>query len=102
MSNSSRAAVAEDVDILQHIAVTVPCATCGEHYEVTLRQVLVSHQLLHHGCQTDDDTECPPLTYAALGNESAIRDLARSWDRVVQDVRATGFELSICRPVLSH
>ena len=91
-----------ELDLLQYIAVRVPCATCGQHYDVNLRQVLLSQQMLHEGCPTPSETECPPLTYAPLANEAALHEFERSWTRLLHQVRAAGFELTVCRPLLSH
>jgi hypothetical protein len=84
------------------VAVRVPCGTCGRYYDVTLRQVLLSQTVLHAGCPASGGTECPPLTYAAVADEAAVRDFERSWNRVVQQVRAIGLSLTLCRPSLSH
>ena len=89
-------------DILQQVAVRVPCASCGRHYEVTLRQVLMSQDMLNAGCPVCSETECLPLTYAQLADEAALRDLERSWARVAQVVRAAGLDLTLCRPPLIH
>lgn len=96
------AAPSVDLDLLQHIAVRVPCAACGQYYDVSLRQVLLSQAMLHEGCPSCSETECPPLTYAALANEAALVDFERSWSRLFRQVRKTGFELTVCRPLLSH
>lgn len=90
------------VDLLEFVAVRVPCAACGQHYEVSLRQVLLSQDMLHEGCPVCTETECLPLTYAALANEDAVRDLERSWARLSELVRTSGFDLTVCRPLLSH
>jgi len=42
------------------------------------------------------------LTYAALADEAALRDFAQSWSRLLHKVQTAGFELTVCRPVLSH
>ncbi|MCC7415571.1 MAG: hypothetical protein IT176_00405 [Acidobacteria bacterium] len=93
---------APGLDLLQYLAVRVPCAACGQHYEVSLRQVLLSQDLLHEGCPIHTETECLPLTYAALANEGALRDLERSWALLLDRVRMGGFDLTVCRPPLSH
>ena len=89
-------------DILQQVAVRVPCASCGRHYEVTLRQVLMSHDMLNDGCPVCSETECLPLTYAQFADEAAVRDFERSWARVAQVVRTAGLDLTFCRPPLVH
>lgn len=93
-------ATANDVDLLQHLAIQMPCEVCGQHYAVTLRQVLLSQMMVHVGCSAEG--ECPPLTYAALANEAALRDLERDWSRVLNSVRTLGLELAVSRPILSH
>lgn len=90
------------LDLLQHLAVRVPCGACGHRYDVSLRQVLLSQDMLHDGCPVCAETECSPLTYAALANEEALRDFARSWGRLRDLVHTAGLELTICRPILSH
>lgn len=90
-----------DLDLLQHLAVRVPCEACGQFYSVSLRQVLLSQQMLHRGCPAED-SECPPVTYAALANETALHDLERSWSRVLREVRMLGLELTVTRPLLSN
>ena len=91
-----------NIDLLEYVAVRVPCASCGQHYAVSLRQVLLAQDMLHEGCPVCTETECLPLTYAALANEDALRDLERSWSRLVERVHAAGFDLTVSRPVLSH
>ncbi len=91
-----------DPDILQHVAVKVPCGSCGQHYEVTLRQVLLSQEMLHEGCPSSSEPECPQLTYASLANETALRALERSWKGVLDQADEMGFTLTFCRPALSH
>ena len=91
-----------DLDLLQQIAVSVPCASCGQHYSITLRDVLMSQDMLHEGCPVCHDTECLPLTYAALADEAALRDFEQSRSRLLHKVQARGFELNVCRPILSH
>ena len=88
--------------LLQHVAVLVPCAACGQHYSVSLRDVLLSQDMMHEGCPVCHETECLPLTYAALADESAVRELDQSWRQLRQKVQTAGFELTIRRPVLSH
>ncbi len=90
------------LDLLQQIAVSVPCSACGQHYNITLRDVLMSQDMLHEGCPVCHETECLPLTYAALADEAALRDFEQSWSRLLHNVQAAGLELTVCRPILSH
>src|SRR5579884_81794 len=89
-----------DLDLLQQIAVSVPCPSCGQHYNITLRDVLTSQDVLHEGCPVCHETECSPLAYAALADEAALRDFEQSWSRLLHTVQVVGFELTVCRPVL--
>ncbi len=47
------------MDILEAVEVELPC---GGLYEVTLKQILLSQQMIHEGCPVPADyaTECPP------------------------------------------
>jgi hypothetical protein len=91
-----------DFDILENASVMMPCGACGEHYPVTLREILLAQERLHAGCPAGGEEECPPLTHAALAEESALRDLVRSWTRVIRQVEAAGFELTFRRPPMRH
>ncbi len=91
-----------DLDLLQHVAVSVPCAACGQRHGVSLRDVLMSQALVHEGCPVPHETECLPLTYAALADEAALREFEQSWSRLLQTVRANGFDLTVRRPILSQ
>lgn len=91
-----------DIDILQYVSVSVPCPGCGQHYDVPLRQILVSQQMLHEGCPVASDTECPQVTYAVLANEAILEDFQRSWARLVAQIRHSGFDITVSRPLLSH
>ncbi len=96
------AASTDDVDILQYVSVKVPCAGCGSHYEVPLRQILVSHQLLHEGCPVTSETGCPQVIYAALLNEAVLREFERSWSHLIAHVRDGGLGVEVSRPLLTQ
>jgi len=103
MATQSAAAAIEPValDLLQPVAVPVPCAASGQHYTVSLRDVLLSQDMRHEGCPVCHETECL-LTCAALADEAAVRDFERRWLQLLRQVRADGFDLTIRRPILSH
>ncbi len=104
MATQSAAAPTEPIalDLLQHVAVLVPCAACGHRYTVSLRDVLLSQDMMRDGCPVCHETECLPLTHAALADESALRAFDQSWSRLRQKVHAVGLDLTIRRPLLSH
>ncbi len=91
-----------DIDILQYVSVSLPCPACGQHYDVPLRQVFLSQQMLHEGCPVAAETECPQVTYAVLVNEATLGEFQRVWTRLVAQVRQSGFDVTVSRPLLSH
>ncbi len=99
---SAKSIGSAELDILRHVSVSVPCPACGQHYGVTLRQVLLSQQMLHEGCPVANETECPQVTYSALADETALREFERAWKRIVGAVETSGLELQLTRPVLAH
>jgi hypothetical protein len=91
-----------EFDILEYASIMVPCDACGDQLPVSLREVLDAQERLHAGCTSQDERECPSLTHAALAEESALRDLARSWRRVMSQVEATGFDVAFRLPRRRH
>jgi hypothetical protein len=83
------------MDILEAVAIELSCVACGSPYEITLRQVLLSQQMLHDGCPVPPSytTECPPLYYADLVDHDLIRDLERIWLQIETSARAAGGKL---------
>jgi hypothetical protein len=82
-------------DLLESAAVRVPCAACGEHYEISLRKVLLSQRMMHDGCPVHTETECSPVFNAPLADGDAVRDLERSWSRLSTLLRDRGLELTL-------
>jgi hypothetical protein len=74
------------MDILEAVAIELRCVSCGAHYEIALRQVLISEQMLHEGCPVPMQftNECPPLYYADLVGRDLILELERVWLRLEQ------------------
>ncbi|MBZ0169151.1 hypothetical protein MELA_00151 [Candidatus Methylomirabilis lanthanidiphila] len=83
------------MDILEVIAVELPCNACGDRYEVTLKQILLSQQMLHDGCPIPAHytTECPPLHYADLADRELIEGLNRTWLELEARVGRVGARL---------
>jgi len=81
------------MDILGAVAVNVRCHSCGNEYQVPLRQALLSHEMLHDGCPLSDERECPPLFWAQLMDEQLIRELQSIWNRLEDKARKAGGEL---------
>lgn len=63
------------MDILEKVAIEFPCKACGGRYEVTLKQVLLSQEMLHEGCPVQIVDECPPLVYSGLADQEIIQEL---------------------------
>lgn len=62
------------MDILEAVTVMMPCCACSNQYELTLKQVVLSHQMLHEGCPVTDERECPPLFWSHVVDEELARD----------------------------
>ena len=87
------------MDILEAVAVELQCVACGARYEITLRQVLISDQMLREGCPVPDQftNECSPLYYAALVESGLIQELEQIWLRLEERVPAAGGKLVLRR-----
>ena len=86
------------MDVLKAVAVEFPCSVCaGDTYAVTLRQILISQDLLlHEGCHRPDlETECPPAVFARLLADELILAFEQVWQRLEDETRRAGGTLSI-------
>ncbi len=81
------------MDILGRVAIRMRCQGCGDTSEVSLRQVLLSEEMMRNGCPVTAQTECPPLAYAHLADVGPLRDLERVWSRLTQAVEGAGGNL---------
>lgn len=81
------------MNILDTVGITLPCHSCGNTYQVPLRDVLLSHTILHEGCPVRQETECPPVFQSRLFERKDIEELQRTWNRLEQRARADGGEL---------
>ena len=85
------------MDILEFVAIEIPCVACGGRYEVTLKQVTLSQKMLHEGCPIRVETECPPLAQSGLVDQELIQELQDIWGRLEEKVHGTGGELKLRR-----
>lgn len=83
------------MDILDVVAVRMPCGSCSLQYEVTLKQVVLSHQMLHDGCPVSDERECPPLYWSHVVDEDLARELQGIWSRLEDRAHQAGGELKL-------
>ncbi len=81
------------MEILNSIGIRICCPNCGEAYTVPLRDVLLSHELLHEGCPVSEETECPPLFQSRLASRPAIEALARAWRDIEERAQEYGGQL---------
>lgn len=81
------------MDILSVAAIRLPCSWCGESYEVPLRDILLSHKIMHEGCSVAEETECLPVFHSRLASEWAIKALDQAWRRLERRAAADGGEL---------
>src|SRR5512144_144163 len=88
------------MNILDAIGIRLSCKSCGQTYEVPLRDIMMSHDLLEHqGCPISEDTECPPLAQIFLAEDKDISDLKGAWQRLQERARKDGGELVLmCGP----
>ena len=85
-------------DILEIVAIEIPCSACGGRYEVTLKQVALSQQMLHEGCPVQVVDECPPLAYSCLVDQELVQELEKVWVRLEEKGRGASGELKLhCR-----
>jgi len=80
------------MDILERLAIEIPCSACGGRYEVTLKQILLSQEMLHEGCPVQVVDECPPLAYSGLVDRQIIQELQTVWGRLEEEARGAGGE----------
>lgn len=91
------------VDILEHVALDVPCASCGDDYSVPLRHVLLSQDVVHESERMWDEgcpnycrePICLPLSYARLAKESAVRGFERHLADAMTELRTAGLDVNI-------
>ena len=83
------------MDVLEIVVIEIPCSACGGRYEVTLKQVALSQQMLHEGCPVRAETECPPLFYSGLVDRDLVLELQRVWARLEEEARGASGELKL-------
>lgn len=81
------------MNVLDTVGIRLPCQSCGGTYQVPLRDVLLSHTLLHEGCPAREETECPPVFQSRLFERKDIEELQRAWNQLDERARADGGRL---------
>lgn len=82
-------------DILEVIAIEIPCSACGGRYEVTLKQIALSQQMLHEGCPVQVVDECLPLAYSGLVDQELVQELQKVWVCLKEKARGASGELKL-------
>jgi hypothetical protein len=83
------------MDILEIVAIEVPCSACGGRYEVTLKQVALSQEMMHEGCPVQVESECPPLAYSGVVDQEVVQELQRIWVRLEESAHGAGGEVRL-------
>jgi len=83
------------MNILEIVSIEIPCSACGGRYEVTLKQIALSQQMLHGGCPVQIVDECPPLAYSGLVDQELVQELRKVWGRLEEKVRGASGELKL-------
>ena len=83
------------MDILEMIGIEIPCRTCGDRYEVSLKKIALSQQMLHEGCPVGPETECPPLFVAGFVDQELTHDLERIWSRLEKEAHNVNGEVRL-------
>jgi hypothetical protein len=81
------------MDILSLAAIQLQCFECGGSYLVPLRDILLSHKVLHDGCPVQAETECPPVFQSRLASHGAINAVDEAWRQLERRANADGGEL---------
>jgi hypothetical protein len=83
------------MNILEMVAIEIPCSACGGRYEVTLKQVALSQEMMHEGCPMQVESECPPLAYSGLVDQEVVQELQRIWARLEASAHGAGGEVKL-------
>lgn len=82
-------------DVLSAVSIELPCNQCGRRYDVTLGQILLSHDALRGTCVARGDAECEPLFHASLLERSLIEEFVAAWHRLERAASASGGVLRV-------
>ena len=68
---------------------------------LSLRDVLLSHTMLHEGCPAREETECPPVFQSRLFERKDIEELQRAWNQLDHRARSDGGRLVLMTAIAS-
>lgn len=81
------------MNILDNAAIRLLCRSCDRHYEVPLRDVLLSHEIVHCGCPVPHETECPPVYQVRICDNEVVERLQTAWAEASHYAELAGGEL---------
>jgi hypothetical protein len=81
------------MNILDIAAIKLRCGCCAQVYEVPLRDILLSHEIVHCGCPVPYETECPPVYQVRICGDEAVNALQSAWTAVSHCAELAGGEL---------
>ncbi len=78
------------MNILDHVAITVPCGVCGGEYDVPASVVAVGQNAIAPACPGCSDYECESRFVAGLVDRRALANLQAAWERFEASARSHG------------
>ena len=86
------------MNILDIAAIKLRCRSCEQVYEVPLRDILLSHEIVRCGCPVPHETECPPVYQVRICGDEAVKTLQSAWKAVSHCAELAGGELVLLSP----
>ena len=83
------------MDILDNAAIKLLCRTCDHYYEVPLRDILLSQEIVHCGCPVPHETECPPVYQVRIFDSKVAEALQTAWRAASHCAELAGGELVV-------
>lgn len=83
------------VNILNAIAVEMPCEQCGGRFHISLGQILVAQEGMRTTCNARGERECPAFYYAGLVDPNLCEQLMAVWQQIQSPVEAKGGQLVV-------
>lgn len=84
-------------NLLDSIAIEMPCPSCHGTYAVSFHQIQSGHQMLEGGCDVRHFEECPPAWWSRLLSASAVAELVQAVRTLERVARGAGGRL-VFRP----
>ena len=81
------------MDILDSAAIRLLCRSCDHYYEVPLRDILLSHEIVHCGCPVPHETECQPVFQVRICEHEVVERLQTAWSAASHYAELAGGEL---------